>query len=390
MQKEFHHPSIPTKISEKIIYDTYCDNYDSIHYLFVEFQFSWLQQAYKALKDIDKYYILIYLYKENFTELNEIFKVKSYEEFYFNPRFELDKINIIQIAKKLRLSKETARRKILELEEDGILIKNKKSIAVTLKAGLLQKPVNTINSFSKILQYVSKLLYDNKTVKKYYEKDFFIKKIKERFTQILAIFLEYQIEYLLTRKTLVNNDIEMWFIYGSVLYNQIMYLKKSEVHKTNYLAELVCSNSFRSDDHNKSAVGLLHDEMRKLGSLVMECGDLNRVPAGSSMSVDRVNFSKSIEGKIKNNPLIKIVREEVKYIPENWKKTISENVTALQSGPNKVHLSMKQYRVNTMNQNYNIFDTLWIFILENGRWGVKFRSSYLSASSEVINSVSSD
>ena len=229
MQKEFGHPSIPTKISEKNIYDTYCDNYDSIHYLFVEFQFSWLQQAYRALKDIDKYYILIYLYKENFTELNEIFKVKSYEEFYFNPRFELDKINIIQIAKKLRLSKETTRRKILELEEDGILIKNKKSIAVTLKAGLLQKPVNTINSFSKILQYVSKLLYDNKNVKKYYGKDFFVKKIKERFTQILAIFLEYQIEYLLTRKTLVNNDIEMWFIYGSVLYNQIMYLKKSEV-----------------------------------------------------------------------------------------------------------------------------------------------------------------
>ena len=229
MQKEFSHPSIPTKISEKIIYDTYCDNYDSIHYLFVEFQFSWLQQAYKALKDIDKYYILIYLYKENFTELNEIFKVKSYEEFYFNPRFELDKINIIQIAKKLRLSKETTRRKILELEEDGILIKNKKSIAVTLKAGLLQKPVNTINSFSKILQYVSWLLYKEKKVGKYYEKDFFIKKIKERFTQILAIFLEYQIEYLLTRKTLVNNDIEMWFIYGSVLYNQIMYLKKSEV-----------------------------------------------------------------------------------------------------------------------------------------------------------------
>ena len=229
MQKEFQHPSIPTKISEKIIYDTYCDNYDSIHYLFVEFQFSWLQQAYKALKDIDKYYILIYLYKENFTELNEIFKVKSYEEFYFNPRFELDKINIIQIAKKLRISKETTRRKILELEEDGILIKNKKSIAVTLKAGLLQKPVNTINSFSKILQYVSKLLYDKKSVKKYYAKDFFVKKIKERFTQILAIFLEYQIEYLLTRKTLVNNDIEMWFIYGSVLYNQIMYLKKSEV-----------------------------------------------------------------------------------------------------------------------------------------------------------------
>ena len=112
----------PTKVSEKKIYDTYCNNYDSIHYLFVEFQFSWMQQAYKALGDIDKYNILVYLYKENFIELNEIFKVKSLNEFYINPRFNLDKINIIQISQKLRLSKETARRKILELEEDGILM----------------------------------------------------------------------------------------------------------------------------------------------------------------------------------------------------------------------------------------------------------------------------
>ena len=73
--------SIPTKISEKRIYDIYCDNYDSIHYLFVEFQFSWLQQAYNALKDLDKYNILVYLYKENFVELNELFKVKSLKGF---------------------------------------------------------------------------------------------------------------------------------------------------------------------------------------------------------------------------------------------------------------------------------------------------------------------
>ena len=238
MQKEFHHPSIPTKISEKIIYDTYCDNYDSIHYLFVEFQFSWMQQAYRSLKDLDKYNILVFLYKENFSFLNEIFRVKSLKEFYINPRFDLDKINIIQISKKLRLSKETTRRKIVELEREGILIKNKKSITVTLKAGLLQKPENTISSFSKILQYVSYLLYKEKKVKNFYEKDFFIKKINERFTQVLAIFLEYQIEYVLARKTLANNDIELWFIAGSLLYNQIMFLKKSE-KKSHYQKEWI-------------------------------------------------------------------------------------------------------------------------------------------------------
>ena len=52
----------PTKVSEKNIYDIYCNNYDAIHYLFIEFQFTWLQQAYKSMKDLDKYNILVYLY----------------------------------------------------------------------------------------------------------------------------------------------------------------------------------------------------------------------------------------------------------------------------------------------------------------------------------------
>ena len=228
----------PTKISEKRVYETYCDNYDSIHYLFIEVQFNWLQQAYKSLNDLDKYNILVYLYKENFVELSELFKVKSLNEFYINPRFNLDKINIIQISQKLRLSKETTRRKILELEEDGILIKNKKKISVTLKAGLLQKPENTIDSFSKILQYVSWLLHKEKKVKKYYEKSFFIKRIKERFTQVLAIFLEYQIDYLLARKALANNDSELFFIAGCLMYNQIMFLKKNE-NKRHYKKEWI-------------------------------------------------------------------------------------------------------------------------------------------------------
>jgi len=238
MEKKNTELTNPTKISEKKIYETYCDHYDSIHYLFVEFQFSWMQQAYKALGDIDKYNILAYLYKENFIELNEIFKVKSLNEFYINPKFNLDKINIIHISQKLRLSKETTRRKILELEKEGVLIKNKKIITVTLKAGLLQKPESTISSFSKILQYVSYLLYKEQKVKNYYEKEFFIEKINERFTQILAIFLEYQIKYLLVRKEIANNDMEMWFIIGSLLYNQIMFLKKSE-KKNHYQKEWI-------------------------------------------------------------------------------------------------------------------------------------------------------
>ena len=238
MEKQNIDLLVPTKISQKKIYDIYCANYDSIHIFFVEFQLAWFQQAYQALRDLDKYNILVYLYKENFVELSEIFKVKSLNELYINPRFNLEKINIIQISKSLRLSKETTRRKVLELEEDGILIKNKKKITVTLKADLLQKPESTIKSFSKILDYLSFLLHKNKEVEKHYQKEFFIAKIKERFTQILAIFLEYQIKYLLARKELVNNDIEMFFIIGTLFYNQILFVKKSE-KKSHYQKEWI-------------------------------------------------------------------------------------------------------------------------------------------------------
>ena len=95
MENNIIDQSTPTKLSEQNIYNTYCDNYDSIHYLFVEFQFSWMQQAYKSLKDIDKYNILVFLYKENFVELNELFKVKSLNQFYISPRFNIGKINTI-------------------------------------------------------------------------------------------------------------------------------------------------------------------------------------------------------------------------------------------------------------------------------------------------------
>jgi len=228
MEKQRIDLNRPTKITQKRIYNLYCDHYDSIHSLFIEFEFSWFQQAYQAMQDLDKYNIIVYLYKQYFSELSEIFKVKSLNEFYINPRFNLEKINIIKISNELKLSKETTRRKILELEEDGILIKNKKTITVTLKAGLLQKPENTINSFSKILDYISYFLYKDHYVEKYYQKEFFVKKIKERFTQILAIFLEFQINYVLKRKELLNNDMEMTFIIGALFYNQVIYLKKSK------------------------------------------------------------------------------------------------------------------------------------------------------------------
>src|SRR5687768_7705367 len=91
-------------------------------------------------------------------------------------------------------------------------------------------------------------------------------------------------------------------------------VRPTAVHKTDGLAELVCSNSFRGDKLD-NAVGLLKEEMRRLGSLVMRAADEARVPAGAALAVDRERFSDHVTGAIASHPLITIRREEITQIP---------------------------------------------------------------------------
>ncbi|MDF2603703.1 methylenetetrahydrofolate--tRNA-(uracil(54)-C(5))-methyltransferase (FADH(2)-oxidizing) TrmFO [Sphingomonas sp.] len=87
-------------------------------------------------------------------------------------------------------------------------------------------------------------------------------------------------------------------------------------HHTDHLAELVCSNSFRSDDATSNAVGLIHEEMRTLGSVILAEGDRHRVPAGSALAVDRDGFSAGVTERLASHPRIEIVRERVDTLPD--------------------------------------------------------------------------
>lgn len=98
---------------------------------------------------------------------------------------------------------------------------------------------------------------------------------------------------------------------------------KTDAHHTDGLAELVCSNSFRSDDWQFNAVGLLHAEMRALDSIIMACGDINQVPAGGALAVDRDAFSQAVTAKLTAHPLVTIVREEIAGLPpQAWDNVI--------------------------------------------------------------------
>ncbi|GEB88619.1 MAG: methylenetetrahydrofolate--tRNA-(uracil(54)-C(5))-methyltransferase (FADH(2)-oxidizing) TrmFO [Zymomonas mobilis subsp. pomaceae] len=107
-------------------------------------------------------------------------------------------------------------------------------------------------------------------------------------------------------------------------------LEKTPAHSSDKLAELVCSNSFRSDDPNSNAVGVLHAEMRQMGSLIITMADRHRVPAGSALAVDRDHFAEAVTEALTSHPLIEISRERVDHLSQEINP---EDTTIVASGP---------------------------------------------------------
>ena len=107
-----------------------------------------------------------------------------------------------------------------------------------------------------------------------------------------------------------------------VILHEMRPVRMTDAHQTEGLAELVCSNSFRSDDAESNAVGVLHEEMRMMGSVIMTAADRHKVPAGGALAVDRDGFSQGVQQILSDHPMITIARGEVTEIPEDWTNVI--------------------------------------------------------------------
>ena len=109
----------------------------------------------------------------------------------------------------------------------------------------------------------------------------------------------------------------------NVVLHEMRPVRQTEAHKTASLAELVCSNSFRSDEWETNAVGLLHEEMRRAGSLIMQAADAHKLPAGGALAVDREGFAAEVTRALEAHPLIEIAREEIGGLPPaEWQSVI--------------------------------------------------------------------
>lgn len=129
--------------------------------------------------------------------------------------------------------------------------------------------------------------------------------------------------------------------------------KFSPAHKNDNWAELVCSNSLRSDDAEHNAVGLMHEEMRRFGSLIMEAADQTKVPAGGALAVDRDGFAKFITEKIKASPLVEVINEEVTDFP-----TSDAPLTIIASGPLTSVAFIEAIKSKINQQSLSFYDAI--------------------------------
>lgn len=148
-----------------------------------------------------------------------------------------------------------------------------------------------------------------------------------------------------------------WQVANSGIANVDLYemrgVRETPAHKTDLLAELVCSNSFRSDD-KLNAVGLLHEEMRILNSLIMHCADATKVPAGSALAVDRDAFAALVQQRLLDHPNVNIIREEV----TDFSILQKYDYTILATGPLTSDALSKQLLGITGQEYLSFFDAI--------------------------------
>jgi len=137
-----------------------------------------------------------------------------------------------------------------------------------------------------------------------------------------------------------------------VILHEMRPGQSTDAHKTDGFAELVCSNSFRSDDRENNAVGLLHEEMRRTGSLVLRAGDAHRLPAGGALAVDRDAFSQDVTRTLEQHPRIEIRREEIAWPPEEWRSII------IATGPLTAPKLAAAIRAHTGEDSLAFFDAI--------------------------------
>ena len=201
------------------------NRYSTIGPMWASYQMEWLNGVYASFKDHDKYMIIIFLIKKTLDFYSRNFVKLSYLEFYSKETVEIEKFSVSEISQALHIPKESARRKVIELEEDGVLKIYKKKIIIDRSKFYYAKPENSIKRISRFLSTLSIMcVEENVLLKKITSQDLELA-IKKNFSYIWKIYYEIQIPMVINFKK-VFDDLESFHIFGTCTVNQHLFPRK--------------------------------------------------------------------------------------------------------------------------------------------------------------------
>jgi len=236
---------LSTQIYKNDVLEVLENNYSKISSLWVNLQVERCNDIYASFKDHDKYLIVIYLirktldfYSKNLTKLN-------FTDFYSENSIEIEPFNIIEISKNIMIPKESSRRKIIELEESGIIKKNRKKITIDKSTTLFLNPDNSIKRISRFLNIFSEILEDNKILQNKLSSEKLEQIIKNNYSDVWLHYYNMQIKIMLNWKKAFI-DLETWHIWGVCAvhqHSQALKFDNISSDRNEFMKEFMHSNN---------------------------------------------------------------------------------------------------------------------------------------------------
>jgi len=207
-------------------------NYNVVNPLWSNHQVEWMNGVYESFKDHDKYIIVLYLIKKTFDFYSKNLVKETYAEFYEKDSIQIESLNIMEISQALNIPKESARRKINELEKIGTIKKVGKKIIIDKKAFPFMKPEKSIVRVSRFFSSISTIMFNEKIIQSQFTSEQILIFIRKNFSHIWKLYYELQIPLILKWKK-VFFDVESFHVWGVCAVNEQLNIRKKSNLKMN-------------------------------------------------------------------------------------------------------------------------------------------------------------
>ena len=261
-------------------------------------QLEWLNGSYKVFNNHDKFLIIIYLKKKTLDFYSRNFIKLTYDEFYSKDSFEVEKFSVTELSKQLNIPKESARRKLLELEKANIIKRHNKKCFVDRTAIPLSKPENSIKRISRFLNILSNVLKENKILSQSFKSNDIEKTLKKNFSYVWKLYYDFQIPLMLEWKNIFV-DFETFHIWGICGVNDQANKKENKL--------TINRENFIKDMFN-------FDSKENIGINAMSISDISGIP--------RATVVRKLNKLVKKNYLKINSKKQYKLENTNLKKII--------------------------------------------------------------------